>query len=401
MTQPFFSVVIPTRGRTQVVAWAIRSALAQTFSDLECVVIDNNVDDRVEKICAQFDDPRLRRVKTGGLNMPDNLDEAYRNARGIYAVLIEDRQCLYHHALGFTHDLAQREELDCLLWNNDVFEDGTAPARVRRFGGDRSLKRVRTDDVLEGFCGRNPKQDAMQFILVHRCAVKVSLLEQIRTQTSLKICEPVSPDGTAGMKIMNALDSYHYFNGSFSVSHSDQLSNGANFHRNKSSVDEFWQSIGGREQAYSHTRIKACFNENTAFNDYLRLSEALGGRLQAHPIDLVYYYTRLGIALLKAKEGGHDRTEELAAWRTALAAEPVALRSSVEENLRNRNRRHLLQNLRVRLGIRAVERLIRRKKAPKNRYEETPATVPDFMDSESVALASRDLSPGRSAAVRS
>jgi hypothetical protein len=48
-----------------------------------------------------------------------------------------------------------------------------------------------------------------------------------------------------------------------------------------------------------------------------------------------------------------------------------------------------------------VERLIRRKKAPKNRYEETPATVPDFMDSESVVLAGRDLSPGRSAAVRS
>jgi hypothetical protein len=109
----------------------------------------------------------------------------------------------------------------------------------------------------------------------------------------------------------------------------------------------------------------------------------------------------LGIALLKAKEGGHDRTEELAAWRTALAAEPVALRSSVEENLRDRNRRHLLQNLRVRLGIRAVERLIRRKKTPKNRYEETPATVPDFMDSESVALARRDLSPDRAAAVRS
>lgn len=372
--------------------WAIRSALAQTFTDLECVVIDNNLDDRVEKICAQFADSRLRRVKTGGLNMPDNLDEAYRNARGTYVILIEDRQCLYHHTLSFVHDLAQREELDCLLWNNDVFEDGTEGARIRRFGGDRSVKRVRTEDVLEGFCGRNPGQDPMQFILAHRCAVKVSLLEQIRAQTGLKICEPVSPDGTAGLKIMNALDSYHYFNGSFSVSHSDQLSNGANFHRNKSSVDEFWQSIGGREQAYAYTRIKACFNENTSFNDYLRLAEVLGGRLRAHPVDLSYYYTRLGIALLKAKEVGFDRTEELTAWRTALAEEQSEVRHSVEENLRDRNRRHLLQNLRVRLGIRAVERLFRRKKKPKSRYEETQTTVPHFMESESLSLAGRDLS---------
>src|SRR6202790_409854 len=99
LERPFFSVLIPTRGKTQQVAWAIQSALAQTFSDLECVVVDNNEDDRVEKICAQFTDPRLRRVKTGGLHMMDNWEEALLSARGAYAVLIQDRQCLYHHCL--------------------------------------------------------------------------------------------------------------------------------------------------------------------------------------------------------------------------------------------------------------------------------------------------------------
>jgi glycosyltransferase involved in cell wall biosynthesis len=396
MSKPFFSIVIPTRGRTQVVDWAIRSALAQTFTDLECVVIDNNLDDRVEKICAQFADSRLRRVKTGGLNMPDNLDEAYRNARGTYVILIEDRQCLYHHTLSFVHDLAQREELDCLLWNNDVFEDGTEGSRIRRFGRDRTVKRVRTDDVLEGFCGRNPSQDPMQFILAHRCAVKVSLLEQIRAQTGLQICEPCSPDGTAGLKIMNVLDSYHYFNGSLSVSHSDQLSNGANYHRNKSSTDEFWKSIGGKETAYAHTPIKSCFNENTSFNDYLRLTKVLGGRLQGHALDMIYYYTKLGIVLLKAMEEGHDRKEELAAWQTALAKEPVSVRNVVKNNLRNRNRRRLLQQLRIRLGIRAVERMIRKKKSPRQRYEEARSTVPDFVETESLVLAGRDLAHGQS-----
>src|ERR1700677_3723870 len=119
MSKPYFSIVIPTRGRTHVVAWAIQSALSQTFTDLECVVIDNNLDDRVEKICAQFSDPRLRLVKTGNLNMPDNLERAYLSALGTYVILIEDRQCLYHHTLQYIHDLAQRENLDCLLWNND------------------------------------------------------------------------------------------------------------------------------------------------------------------------------------------------------------------------------------------------------------------------------------------
>lgn len=401
MTQPFFSVVIPTRGRTHVVAWAIRSTLAQTFQDLECVVIDNNADDRVEKVCAQFSDSRLRRVKTGSLNMPDNLDEAYRNARGLYAVLIEDRQCLYHHTLSLAHELAQREELDCLLWNNDVFEDGTTPARLKRFGGDRTLKRVRSDDVMEGFCGRRPKQDPMESILAHRCAVKVSLLEQIRAQTGLKICEPCSPDGTAGLKIMNALESYHYFNGALSLSHSHQLSTGANSHRNKHSADEYWKSVGGRETSYSHVPIKVCFNENTCFNDYLRLAEILGGRLRAHPIDWFHYYASLGVALLKARSEGHDRTEELAGWRKALAAEPSDLRRRVEEHLRARQRRKVLQSLRIRLGIRAAERLLRGKKAPKSHTVELETPVPDFMDSESLALAAVDFPLNHAAAIKS
>jgi hypothetical protein len=391
--KPFFSIVIPTRRRTQVVAWAIQSALAQTFTDLECVVIDNNLDDRLDAIFAQFNDPRLRRVKTGNLNMPDNLEQAYLNAQGTYVLLIEDRQCLYHHVLSYIHKLAQKEDLDCLVWNNDVFEDAVQPARLRRHDGDRSVKRVVTDEVLEGVSHPKPGQDPMRFIAAHRCAVRVSLLAQIRARTGLNICEPVSPDYTAGIKIMNELESYHYFNGAFSVSHSDQLSNGANFHRQKSSVEEFWKSIGGKKQAYAYAPIKACFNENTAMNDYMRLAEVLGGRLQAHPVDLAYYYTRMGSALLQAQEAGHDRTEELKAWRKALEAESPELRRKVNARLAKQSKRRLLQNLRVRLGIRAVERMLRKKKAPVQKYEEVNLTLPDFMVTESLVLAKRDLAP--------
>jgi glycosyltransferase involved in cell wall biosynthesis len=389
--QPFFSVLLPTRGRTHVVGWAIQSILSQTFRDLECVVIDNNIDDRIEKICAQFDDPRLRQVKTGGLNMPDNFDAAYLNARGVYAIVLEDRQCLYHHALQLTYDLAQGEDLQCLVWNYDLFQDGHTPARIRRNEGPRVLKRVRSDDVLEGVCGRDPKWDPLAFIHAHLCAVKVNLLEQIRADSGLKICEPTSPDNTAGLKFMNALDTYHYFSGSLSISHSDQLSNGANFHRNKSSVDEFWESIGGREKAYRYVPIKACFNENTAFNDYMRLADVLGGRLKRHAIDMVYYFTSLGSALLKAKEAGHDRSEELSAWRRALAEQPPEVRDAVKHNLSAQTKRQLLKQLRVRLGIRAIERMLRKKKTPTRRHEETTATVSDFVAAESNALAERDL----------
>ncbi len=377
--------------------------LAQTFPDFECVVIDNNVDDRVEKVCEKFTDPRLRRVKTGDLNMADNWEQAYLSARGRYVMAIEDRQCLYHHALQFIYELAQREDLYCLGWNNDYFHDSTVPARVRRHGGRRFIKRVRSDDILEACCGRNPKQDPMEFIVAQKSVIRTSLLNEIRSQTGQKISQPAIPDITVGLHVINALESYHYFDGSLTLSHSFKISTGHNFQKNKNAVDEFWKALGGKETSYTHTPVKACFNENSFFNDYMRLSEMLGGRLQAHPVDRAHYYIKIAISLLQVMDEGHDWHEEWNAWEEALAREPANVQRAVKKTLRARRRRRFLQQLRIRLGIRFLERLIRRKKKviAKNPPQETSLSVPEFVEAESHARSEDDLALVRRAPIRS
>ncbi|ELZ24230.1 glycosyl transferase family protein [Halosimplex carlsbadense 2-9-1] len=54
------SVVIPAYRRADVVGRAIDSALAQTASDLEVVVVDDGSDDGTEAVVAAYDDPRVR-----------------------------------------------------------------------------------------------------------------------------------------------------------------------------------------------------------------------------------------------------------------------------------------------------------------------------------------------------
>jgi glycosyltransferase involved in cell wall biosynthesis len=53
------SAVIPTRGRPDLVARAISSALAQTHRDLEVVVVIDGPDPATERALEQFDDSRL------------------------------------------------------------------------------------------------------------------------------------------------------------------------------------------------------------------------------------------------------------------------------------------------------------------------------------------------------
>ena len=54
------SVVIPTYRRPQLLARALRSALAQTHTALEVVVVIDGPDDATLDLCASLGDPRLR-----------------------------------------------------------------------------------------------------------------------------------------------------------------------------------------------------------------------------------------------------------------------------------------------------------------------------------------------------
>jgi glycosyltransferase involved in cell wall biosynthesis len=59
MSSPGVSVVLPTHSRSGTLGAAVRSVLAQTFADLELIVVDDGSTDDTAALMASFDDPRL------------------------------------------------------------------------------------------------------------------------------------------------------------------------------------------------------------------------------------------------------------------------------------------------------------------------------------------------------
>jgi glycosyltransferase involved in cell wall biosynthesis len=57
------SIVIPTFNRAADLRWALRSVFAQTWSDWECLVVDNESTDDTDAVVGEFSDPRLRLIK--------------------------------------------------------------------------------------------------------------------------------------------------------------------------------------------------------------------------------------------------------------------------------------------------------------------------------------------------
>jgi glycosyltransferase involved in cell wall biosynthesis len=91
LDQPVVSTVIPTRFRPQLVCRAVRSALAQTFSDLEVVVVVDGPDPETVAALQSIADPRLRVLaleQNAGGSEARNI--GVRESRGKWIALLDD-----------------------------------------------------------------------------------------------------------------------------------------------------------------------------------------------------------------------------------------------------------------------------------------------------------------------
>lgn len=100
---PTFSVIVATHNRSNVLAYAIRSVLAQTRADFELLVIGDGCTDDTAAVVAGFGDPRLRYEnldpRVGDQSGPTN--RGFALARGRYLALLN------HDDLWFPDHLAR------------------------------------------------------------------------------------------------------------------------------------------------------------------------------------------------------------------------------------------------------------------------------------------------------
>jgi Glycosyl transferase family 2 len=100
MAAPFFSVVVTTYNREQIVRRAVDSCLAQSFGDFEVVVVDDASSDGTVAALEAYDDPRLRVVaheRNKGINPARHTGAT--EARGEWVVVVDSDWELMPNAL--------------------------------------------------------------------------------------------------------------------------------------------------------------------------------------------------------------------------------------------------------------------------------------------------------------
>lgn len=94
---PFFSIIIPTYNRGHMIAETIGSVQAQTFADLECIVVDDGSTDNTKEVIALLaeKDPRIKYVFQENAERSVARNNGIRHSKGIYVCFLDsdDQYC--------------------------------------------------------------------------------------------------------------------------------------------------------------------------------------------------------------------------------------------------------------------------------------------------------------------
>jgi glycosyltransferase involved in cell wall biosynthesis len=106
--RPEVTVVIPTRNRPELVSRAVRSALAQTLTDIEVIVVVDGPDDSTRTALAAIGDPRLRVVElAASRGAPGARNAGVEQASADWTALLDDDDEWLPEKLAIQLDLAK------------------------------------------------------------------------------------------------------------------------------------------------------------------------------------------------------------------------------------------------------------------------------------------------------
>ena len=118
MSDPRFSIVVPTRERAETLHYALQSFLDQDFEDYEVVVHDNCSSAATRDVVESFRSARLKYFRSETpLAMTDSWERALSFANGEYVTVIGDDDAILSHALRILADLLRSTSLPIIRWS--------------------------------------------------------------------------------------------------------------------------------------------------------------------------------------------------------------------------------------------------------------------------------------------
>ena len=150
---PLISIVTATYKRPELLQKAIKSALAQSYKNLEIIVTDDGDDESAREICKSFNDARIKFVKnTAHKKSPNgNKNNGFDNATGEFVCLLDDDDELLPEAIAQCYEILKSGEYSCVFADAICEKDGVMTEMI---AGRSPYKQSGAMSKVDYHCGR-------------------------------------------------------------------------------------------------------------------------------------------------------------------------------------------------------------------------------------------------------
>ncbi len=156
---PQVTVCIPTYNRADILPYAVKSVLAQTYTNFELLICDDASADHTPQVVSQWSDPRIRYIRhPQNIQRSRNMRSGYEAAQGKYFIKFDDDDALtptFLEKAVAVLDAQPKVDFVCTdHWvinaKNERDEDATA-ANSAKWGKDSLAEGVIADLLAETF----------------------------------------------------------------------------------------------------------------------------------------------------------------------------------------------------------------------------------------------------------
>jgi glycosyltransferase involved in cell wall biosynthesis len=331
VTVPFFSILLPTRGRSEIVGGAIESVLTQGFTDFELIISDNDASDTATReAVSRYEDPRIRYVRTNGnLSMHENWENVFNQASGNHCLILEDKMRLVPNALEILHHYLRKHGDVVISYAIKFAKEPRLPAV------DRLPEAIDygSCETIEMFCRFSQKFFEILPKSLDSCAPR-ALLNDLKAKSPTGLLfSYISPDYASGFQILSAVGGFFHIAEPLVYVPNNwmwqgKFSNGQSSYRKTEAYKAFLATLPvTREEIVRAVPIKSEFLWiNSVIYDFLKLYRKPG---HAPQIDWPAYYSFCLILLVIAKKAGGDLGAETDQLRAGLKTQSWRFRSRV------------------------------------------------------------------------
>jgi glycosyltransferase involved in cell wall biosynthesis len=126
MSSPFFSIVIPTYNRANLIGLTLDSVLAQDFAEFEVLVVDDGSTDQTAEVIKRYSDARLHYLPKQNEERGAARNYGLARAQGEYVLFLDSDDRLHPQHLRTLHEavLAQTPRPNFIATKYDFDRDG-------------------------------------------------------------------------------------------------------------------------------------------------------------------------------------------------------------------------------------------------------------------------------------